>query len=216
MAILAGLINSIARSSVIIIAALYFQSALGETPLGAGLMLLPMSAANAIAAASIGFITSRMLPRTVSAIGAAITTLGLFELSITTGSQASFWPVCGGLVLVGLGSGIFQPSNITSILEGTPDDQIGSTNALRITVQNTANTIGIAMALTLLTAPLSETLQHAVFAGTASQLGSAAVDELVAGYRVAFGVMAVVSALAVVTSLASRSVYRAELEDATR
>lgn len=214
MAILAGLINSIARSSVIIIAALYFQAAKGETALHAGLLLLPMSAANAIAAASIGFITKHMLPRTVSTIGSAITTTGMVVLAITTGAQAGFLPVCAGLVLVGLGSGIFQPSNITSILEGTPDDQVGSTNALRITVQNTANTIGIAMALTLLTAPLSETLRHAVFAGTASQLGSAAVDELVSGYRVAFSVMAAVSLLAVFTSLASRSVYRSAQQGA--
>jgi EmrB/QacA subfamily drug resistance transporter len=208
MAILAGLINSIARSSVIIIAALYFQAAKGETALHAGLLLLPMSAANAIAAASIGFITKHMLPRTVSTIGSAITTSGLVVLAIATGAQAGFVPVCIGLVLVGMGSGIFQPSNITSILEGTPDDQVGSTNALRITVQNTANTIGIAMALTLLTAPLSETLRHAVFAGTASELGSAAVDELVSGYRIAFSVMAAVSLLAVFMSLASRSAYR--------
>ena len=209
MAILAGLINSIARSSVIIIAALYFQAAKGETALHAGLLLLPMSAANAIAAAAVGFVTKRMLPRTVSTIGSAVTTTGLVVLAIATGAEAGFVPVCAGLVLVGLGSGIFQPSNITSILEGTPNDQVGSTYALRITVQNTANTIGIAMALTLLTAPLSETLRHAVFAGTASQLGPAAVEELVSGYRIAFSVMAAVSLLAVFTSLASRSVYRA-------
>lgn len=208
MAILAGLINSIARSSVIIIAALYFQAALGETALHAGLMLLPMSAANAIAAAAVGFVTKRMLPRTVSAIGSVITTAGMVVLAITTGTEAGFLPVCAGLVLVGLGSGIFQPSNITSILEGTPNDEVGSTNAVRITVQNTANTVGLAMALTLLTAPLSETLRHAVFAGTASELGQAAVSELVSGYRVAFSVMAAVSLLAVFTSLASRNVYR--------
>ncbi|MCU1690777.1 MAG: transporter [Pseudonocardiales bacterium] len=208
MAILAGLINSIARSSVVIIAALYFQAAKGETALHAGLMLLPMSAANAVAAASVGFVTKHMLPRTVSTIGSAITTAGMVVMAITTGAEAGFLPVCCGLVLVGLGSGIFQPSNITSILEGTPNDQVGSTNAVRITVQNTANTIGIAMALTLLTAPLSDVLRHAVFAGTASQLGSAAVDELVAGYRIAFSVMAAVSLLAVFTSLASRSAYR--------
>jgi EmrB/QacA subfamily drug resistance transporter len=218
MAILAGLINSIARSSVIIIAALYFQSARGETALHAGLQLLPLAAANGIAAACVGSFTKHVLPRTVSAIGSAITTLGLVVLFFTTGSLASFGPVAVGLVLVGLGSGIFQPSNITSILEGTPSDQVGITNAVRITVQNTANVLGIAMALTLLTAPLSTPLKHAVFAGTASTMGHEAVQQLVGGYRWAFGVMAVVSSLAVVTSLASRSVYKAaqrtELETA--
>jgi EmrB/QacA subfamily drug resistance transporter len=208
MALLAGLINSIARSSVVIIAALYFQAARGETALHAGLMLLPMSAANATAAASVGFVTKHMLPRTVSTIGSVVTTLGMVVMAITTGAGAGFGAVSIGLVLVGLGSGIFQPSNITSILEGTPNDEVGSTNAVRITVQNTANTIGIAMSLTLLTAPLSDTLRHAMFAGTASQLGQAAVDQLVAGYRIAFSVMAAVSLLAVFTSLASRSVYR--------
>jgi EmrB/QacA subfamily drug resistance transporter len=209
MAILAGLINSIARSSVIVIAALYFQAAQGESALDAGVQLLPLSAANAIAASTIGIVTKRMLPRTVSAIGSAITTLGLVVLFLTTGRLDGFGPVSIGLILVGLGSGIFQPSNITSILEGTPDSEVGITNAVRITVQNTANVIGIALALTLLSSPLPQDIKHAVFAGTVSTLGNGALGDLATGYKYAFGIMAIISSLAVITSLASRSVYKA-------
>ncbi|MDR1998389.1 MAG: MFS transporter [Frankiaceae bacterium] len=215
MAILAGLVNSIARSSVLVIIALYLQSALGKTPLEAGLALLPMAATNAIIASTVPFFTSRMLPRTVSAIGAAITTCGLATLFFATGSLAGLGPVWVGLILTGMGSGIFQPSNITSILEGTPEDQVGITNAVRITVQNTANLIGMAIALTLMSSPLTPALRHALFAGTASTMGHSALRELASGYQLAFGVMAAVSSLAVLTSLASRSVYKRAAAEAS-
>jgi EmrB/QacA subfamily drug resistance transporter len=209
MATVAGLINSMANSSVIIIASLYFQGAKGDTALHAGLQLLPLSAANVLASASSGSLTKRIHPRTVSAIGAGISTCGLIALFIATGALASFGPICVGLVLVGLGGGTFQPANIASILEGTSPERLGSTNAVRLTVQNTAGVIGTALALTLLTAPLADALKHAVFAGTASSIGPQAVHSLVAGYRLAFGTLAVLSSLAVVASVASRSVHRA-------
>jgi MFS family permease len=199
-----------ANSSVIIIAGLYFQSAKGDNPLDAGLQLLPLSAANVVASAFGGFVTKRLHPRTVSACGAAMSTTGLIVLFFATGSLAGFGPICVGLILMGLGGGTFQPANITSILDGTPSEDLGSTNALRLTIQNTANLLGMALALTLLTAPLAQDLRHSVFAGTASTLGPETVHHLVDGYRLAFGTMAVISSLAVVMSLASRSAYRAE------
>ena len=210
LAILAGMINSMANSSVIILAGLYFQAARGADPLEAGLQLLPLSAANVVASAFGGFVTKGMHPRTVAAIGAATSTVGLITLFFATGSLSGFGPICIGLVLMGFGGGTFQPANITSILEGTPSADLGSTNALRLTIQNTANLIGTAMAFTLLTAPLAQEIRHAVFAGTVSTLGPDAVAHLVDGYQLAFGTMAVISSLAVIMSLASRQAYRAD------
>jgi MFS family permease len=209
MANIAGFINTIARGAVITIVALYFIAVHGESALQAGVQLLPLSAANAVAAASLGGLTARISARTVAAIGSAITSLGLLCLLIACGTGAGFWPVSVGLVIVGLGSGVFMPANITSIIEDAREDQMGIVNAVRLTVQSTGIVLGTALSLTMLTLPLDPALRPTVYAGTVSSLGAEAVHQLVIGYRWAFGVMFVVSLLGIVASMASRRVGQA-------
>lgn len=209
MANAAGFINTVARGSVIIICALYFQAVYGVTALHAGLQLLPLSAANAIASSSLGSFTDRMSSRTVASIGSAVTSVGLLVLFLATGTGSSYPLVCVGLVIVGLGSGVFMPANVSSILEGTDDDEVGIINAVRITVQSTGIVIGTALSLTVLTAPLAVDIRQAVFAGTVSSLGNAAVDQLVGGYRWAFGAMVLISLIGIVTSMASSRAKKA-------
>jgi EmrB/QacA subfamily drug resistance transporter len=214
MAILASLINSMARGAAVVMIALYFQAALGKSALGAGIALLPLAVTNALVAPSVPFLTNRMLPRTVSTIGAGVTTLGLVAMFVATGNRMGALALSVGLVLIGLGSGIFQPANIAAILEDTSEDEIGITNAIRITVQGVANLVGTALSLTLLATPLSADVRQALFAGTASTLGQGALDDLAVGYRLSFGVMAVLSCMAVLASLASRRTYKASLRAA--
>ncbi len=208
MANAAGFINTVARGSVIIIAALYFQAVYDVSALHAGLQLLPLSAANAIASSSLGGLTERWSSRTVAAAGSGVTSLGLVIMFVSTGTGAPYPFVCAGLIVIGLGSGIFMPANIASVLEGTDDDQVGIINAVRITVQSTGIVIGTALALTVLTAPLAADVRQAVFAGTVSTLGDGAVDQLIGGYRWAFGAMVVISIIGILTSLASSRAQR--------
>ncbi|MCU1690250.1 MAG: stp 2 [Jatrophihabitantaceae bacterium] len=214
MANASGFINTVARGSVIIIAALYFQAVYDVTALHAGLQLLPLAAANAIASSSLGGLTNRWSSRTVAAIGSAITSAGLIIMFAATGTGASYPYVCVGLIVVGLGSGVFMPANISSILEDTDDDQVGIINAVRITVQSTGIVIGTALALTILTAPLAQDVRQAVFAGTVSALGNGAVDQLIGGYRWAFGAMVVISLIGIATSLASSRAQKAHAASA--
>lgn len=208
MANAAGFINTVARGSVIIIAALYFQAVYDVSALHAGLQLLPLSAANAIASSALGGVTAYLSSRTVAAIGSAISSAGLLIMFLATGTGASYPFVCVGLIVVGFGSGIFMPANISSILEGTADDEVGIINAVRITVQSTGIVVGTALALTILSAPLGQDVRQAVFAGTVSALGSGAVDELIVGYRWAFGAMVLISLIGIATSLASSRAQR--------
>jgi EmrB/QacA subfamily drug resistance transporter len=208
MANLAGFINTIARGAVIIVAALYFIAVQGHSALRAGVELLPLSAANAVAAASLGGLTARMPARAVAVIGSAITSASLLWLMLACGAQSGFWTVSVGLVLVGLGSGVFMPANIAAIIEETPEDQVGIVNAIRLTVQSTGIVVGTAVALTVLTMPLEAALRQNVYAGTVSALGPHAVAQLATGYRWSFGAMFAVSLLGIVSSMASQRVAR--------
>jgi EmrB/QacA subfamily drug resistance transporter len=215
LAIVAGLINATATSAVVILVALYLQAAKGESALHAGLQVLPLAGAKVVASTSVGILTKRMPPHRAASIGSLLTTIGLVVLLGATGTLSSYGPLAAGMVVVGLGSGLFQPANAAASLEGVPPSQLGRINAIRLTVQNSAWVGGTALGLTLLTAPLSPRLQHAVFTGTVHTLGSGAVHDLVGGYRLAFAVMAVLSFAAVLTSGIPRpALARADVDTA--
>jgi EmrB/QacA subfamily drug resistance transporter len=201
LAIVAGLLNSAATSAVVVLVALYLQAVKGDSALHAGLQVLPLAGAKVLASTSVGVLTRRLPPRTVAAIGAAVGVVGLLVLLFAVGSLSSWAPIAVGLVVLGVGSGIFQPANAAASLHGAQPGQLGRVNAVRLTAQNIAWVGGTALGLTLLTAPLSSSLQHAVFDGHAAGLGADALDQLVRGYRLAFAVMTLMAAASVVISL---------------
>ncbi|MCU1689838.1 MAG: transporter, partial [Jatrophihabitantaceae bacterium] len=217
MAVIAQFLNSLANFAVIVLVGLYFQAAKGQTPLEAGLAVLPLPAANAIASIAGPMLTRHLKARTVCVLGSSIGTAGLVLLLAATVSLSGFGPNAVALSLVGIGTGLFQPANIAAMLTGVPADELGATNALRLAIQNTANVLGTAVALMLLTSAVPAALRSAVVSGTVSDVGSAAVRDMRPGLALAFGVMAAMSALAIGASLAGRRVDdRAEAAEAER
>jgi EmrB/QacA subfamily drug resistance transporter len=210
LAIGAGMINATATSAVVILVALYFQAAEDSTALEAGILVLPLAIAKVVASASVGVLTRRMRSDSAAAIGAAITTVGLVALLVGTARGSSYTVLAVGLVVAGIGSGIFAPANAAASLEDVDSDMVGRINAVRLTVQNSAWLAGTALGLTLLTAPLPPVMQDAVFSGTVTELGSGAVDELGRGYLLAFGVMALVSVFAIAGSMLPQRLARCE------
>jgi EmrB/QacA subfamily drug resistance transporter len=202
LAIGAGMINATATSAVVILIALYFQAAKDSTALEAGLLVLPLAIAKVVSSVSVGVLTKRMEADAVSALGAGATTIGLVLLTFGTARASSYGFLLLGLVIIGVGSGIFAPANAAASLQNAAPGQLGRINAVRLTVQNSAWLAGTALGLTLLTAPLPKEIQQAVFAGSVSQLGPSAVDQLGEGYLLAFAVMAFISVFAIVASLA--------------
>ena len=194
-------LHSIATSAVVVLSALYLQSVQGVSAVRAGVLVLPLAAANVVAAASVGALTSRFAPRVVSAIGASTSTAGLTVLVVATSTGAPLALLTLGLVLVGVGSGFFQPANAAATLEAADSTLLGRTNATRITVQNIAFTSGLALSLTLVAATLPGELKRAVFDGEADSLRDAARDQLGGGFALALGVTALIALAAVLVSL---------------
>lgn len=203
----AAFLNMAARSSVVLIVGLYFQAVRGDTALHAGLALLPLSAATVVGSSLLGTLTRWASPRGLAVTGSAVATGGLAVLLFATGPRTPYSMICIGVVLVGFGSGIFMPANITSILAGIPTQRLGIVNAIRLMLQNTAMVIGTAVCLTLLAAPLAGGDRAAVYAGTISRVSPHTLSLLVTGYRFTYAFMIVLSALGVVACLMSRRVH---------
>ncbi|MFC4123182.1 MFS transporter [Nonomuraea zeae] len=201
---LASFLNAVARMGMVFLVALYFQAVRGDDPVQAGLKVLPLAIAAMIASVSSGFLQRLMSARTLAVAGASATTCGLLTMLAVMSSATPYPAVAGALVLIGLGSGVFLPSNTTAILDGLPSERLGIVNAMRLMLQNTGNVVGTGLVLSIITAPLPAALHQSVFAGTLSQLQGGAIEQLVTGYRWALGSMAAISVLTVLACLARR------------
>lgn len=194
---LASFLNSAARTGMVFLIALFFQAVNGDDPVRAGLKVLPLAVAAMCASVTSGFLQRRFSPRLLAVAGASMTSAGLLLLLCTLSSTMPYPAVAAGLVLVGLGSGVFMPSNTTAIMHGLPSERLGIINAMRLMMQNTGNVVGTAVTLSIITAPLPAILHDQVFKGTLSTVPGGAVEQLVTGYRWAFGFMVTISLLTI-------------------
>jgi EmrB/QacA subfamily drug resistance transporter len=197
-------LSTTARMAVVLLIALFYQAAHGEDPVTAGLRVLPMSVAMMVVSASSGLLHGRLGARAIAVLGNAVSTAGLVLLTVAVSAEGGYAAVCVGLVLLGVGSGLFVPANTTALLDDLPAHRVGIVNAMRLMVINTAVVVTTALALSSATSVLPAALRPAVFAGTLARVAPDAVELLVLGYRITLGGMAVVSVLSVLTALGAR------------
>lgn len=201
LGLLTSFLNSVARMAVVLLIALFYQAVHGESPVSAGLKVLPLSVAAMIASASSGMLHARLAPRTIALLGTSTGTAGLLLLLLNMSADTGYPPIACALVLIGAGSGMFMPANTTALLDGVTSRRIGIVNAMRLMVQNTGVVVSTALAMSLVTSPLPAGLRQYVFAGTIADVSSHGVTQLVTGYRLALLVMTGISALSVIASL---------------
>jgi EmrB/QacA subfamily drug resistance transporter len=202
MANLAVFLNSAARFSPVLLVALFLQAARGETPLDAGLRVLPVSIGMMVASPLAGQASRWYSTRLLATAGLGITALGLLILAVGTSSTpaASYLPIGLGLSLTGFGSGFFMTPNTTFIMSNVPLNRRGTANGLRSTLQNAAIVISTALSLGIATGGLPSAAKTAAYSGNLSRLAPASLEGFVRGYRVALLVMFSASVLGMIAS----------------
>jgi EmrB/QacA subfamily drug resistance transporter len=206
----ASFLSTTARMAVVLLIALFYQAAHGEDPITAGLRVLPMPLAMMVVSAGSGLLHRWLDARAISVLGNAVNTAGLVLLTACVSADGGYPAICVGLVVLGVGSGLFMPANTTALLDELPSHRLGIVNAMRLMVINIAVVVTTALALTSATGALPAALRPAVFAGTLSSVAPGAVDQLVLGYRLTLGGMAVISVLSVLAALGARRTPVAE------
>jgi MFS family permease len=200
----ASFLSTTARMAVVLLVALFYQAAHGEDPITAGLRVLPMPLAMMVVSAGSGLLHRWLDAPRISALGNVVNTAGLVLLTACISADGGYPAICVGLVVLGIGSGLFMPANTTALLDELPSHRLGIVNAMRLMVINIAVVVTTALALTSATGALPAALRPAVFAGTLSSVAPGAVDQLVLGYRLTLGGMAVISVLSVLAALGAR------------
>ncbi|WP_329141113.1 MFS transporter [Streptomyces sp. NBC_00670] len=185
---LAALLTAIARGGLQFMLIIWLQGIwlplhgyeFEDTPLWAGIFMLPLTVGFLIAGPVSGFLSDRFGARLFSTTGlvlVAASFLGLLALPVDFD-----YPLFAALLLLsGIGQGMFSSPNTSSIMGSVPPEYRGVASGMRSTFQNsgTALSIGVFFSLMIsglassLPAALNSGLQaHGVPAGTAEQAAS--------------------------------------------
>ena len=142
-----GLIYFGGFTGIFFVLTIYFQQALGYTPLLAGLAVTPFAAGSAVAAAAGGYLVGRF-GRLLVTIGLTTVLAGLVVVDLVlarVSGPALGWALAAPLLVAGLGSGLVISPNVTLTLAAVPVPRAGTAGGLLQTGQRIGTAAGIAL-----------------------------------------------------------------------
>jgi MFS family permease len=135
-----------------------------ETPLWAGIYLLPLTAGFLVSGPLFGHLSDRHGPRTFATLGMVIVAasfLGLLALP----ANFAYPDFAALLFLSGIGQGMFSAPNTSSIMSSVPSADRGVASGMRSTFQNSGMALSIGVFFSLMTAGLASSLPAALTSG---------------------------------------------------
>ncbi|MFG1929725.1 MFS transporter [Mycobacterium sp. NPDC048908] len=151
-----------------------------ETPLWAGIFMLPLTAGFLIAGPAAGALSDRFGARGIASIGMlafGLSFVGLLLLPI----NFPYWAFATLIALNGIGSGMFAAPNTSAIMGSVPPEERGVVSGMRATFQNSGTALSIGVFFSLMIVGLAGTLPAALTSGLQGQGVPHAVAEQVAG-----------------------------------
>jgi EmrB/QacA subfamily drug resistance transporter len=198
----AGLLSFLAISANAFLMPLFLQLVLGYDPLRAGLLMTPTALVMSVVAPLSGWMSDRIGARILSSLGLTINCVAMLLLGTLT-AQSGYTDVLRWLILLGIGQGLFQSPNNSSVMGDVPRERLGIGSGLLSMMRNVGNVVGVAVSASFLLSSLS------AVRGTASlgelELGQGLTPELVTSFTVglhqAYTAAAAFAALGIVASL---------------
>jgi MFS family permease len=149
-----------------------------QTPLWAGIYLLPLTAGFLVSAPLSGILSDRLGAKAFTSAGALLTALS-FLLLLFLPVDFPYWAFALIIVVNGFGSGIFAPPNRAEMMNAVPANQRGAAAGMIATFMNTAFVLSIGVFFSLVVAGLSGSLPHALSSGlTAQGIPASAANQL--------------------------------------
>ena len=139
-----------------------------DTPLWAGIFLLPMTAGFLISGPTAGFLSDRFGARgfaTAGMVGFGGSFIGLMLLPV----DFSYWGFALLIAANGVGSGMFSAPNSSSIMSSVPASQRGVASGMRSTFQNSGTALSIGVFFSLMIAGLASNLPKTLTSGLRHQ-----------------------------------------------
>jgi MFS family permease len=162
---LAGLLVSIARGGIQFMLIIWLQGiwlplhgySYDQTPLWAGIFLLPMTAGFLVSGPTSGILSDRFGSRGIATAGMAVFASSFIALILLPVSFP-YWMFALFIGLNGIGSGMFASPNSSSIMGSVPASDRGAASGMRSTFQNSGTAVSIGVVFTLMIVGLSSSL----------------------------------------------------------
>jgi MFS family permease len=139
-----------------------------QTPLWAGIAMLPLTIGFLIAGPLSGWLSDRHGARPF-ATGGMVLAAASFVLLELLPINFSYWQFAGILLLNGIGMGLFASPNRAGIMNSLPPDRRGVGAGMSATFQNSAMVLSIGIFFTLIILGLASTLPTALGHGLVAQ-----------------------------------------------
>ncbi|MET8758455.1 MFS transporter [Lentzea sp. NPDC004782] len=135
-----------------------------ETPLWAGIYMLPMTVGFLLAAPTAGILSDRLGSRMLACTGNLVAAL-TFALLIVLPVDFPYWAFALILVFTGIGMGMFSSPNRAEVMNSLPANARGSGSGMMTTFQNTAMVLSIGFFFSLIIVGFSQSLPGAMRTG---------------------------------------------------
>jgi MFS family permease len=139
-----------------------------DTPLWAGIFMLPMTAGFLIAGPVSGWLSDRFGSRGFATSGMllfAASFIGLMLLPV----NFPYWAFTVFIAANGIGVGMFSSPNSSSIMGSVPSSARGVASGMRSTFQNSGTAVSISVFFSLMITGLASTLPHTLTTGLQQQ-----------------------------------------------
>src|SRR5215470_4875755 len=185
---LASLMSSVARGGLQFMLIIWLQGIwlplhgydFADTPLRAGIYLLPLTAGFLIAGPLSGYLSDRYGPRPFATAGLLVSAsafAGLLLLPV----DFPYWLFALIILGNGLGSGLFASPNTSAIMSSVPARYRGAASGMRSTFMNSGMSLSIGIFFSLMIAGLAATLPRTLSAGLRAHGVSAPLAAHIAG-----------------------------------
>jgi MFS family permease len=172
---LASLLAGLGRGGLMFILIIWLQGiylpihgySFSQTPLWAGIAMLPLTAGFLVAGPVSGWLSDRFGARPFATGGMLVAAASFAALQLLP-VDFVYWQFAGILLLNGIGMGLFASPNRAGIMNSLPPEQRGVGGGMSATFQNSAMVLSIGIFFTLiilgLASSLPATLSHGLIA----------------------------------------------------
>jgi MFS family permease len=173
---LAALLTAIARGGLQFMLIIWLQGIwlplhgyeYSDTPLWAGIYMLPLTAGFLLAGPLSGHLSDRFGTRPLATGGLVLVT-GSFVGLLAIPVNFSYPKFAALLVLSGIGQGMFSAPNTSAIMSSVPASQRGVASGMRSTFQNSGTSLSIGVFFSLMIMGLASSLPATLAAGLQAQ-----------------------------------------------
>ena len=185
-------LNALSRGATMFVMSWYFQAVRKDTPLAAGWKLMPWALAMMALSPIAGRLSDRFGSRGISTAGLIVVCgsqlwMTRLPVNIRYGSLGL------ALAALGAGHGIFNSPNTSAVMGSVPANRRGVAAGTRTLLNNSGQTLAIALAMVVLSTVMSYRVLTDLFAGTASVRRSLNGVDFMRGFHELFALSALIT-----------------------